>query len=66
MELQISKIDPLLCEFEMPLVAVYHPLGFSLQIATNSQKVLAAAHESWGHFQKAFSGPTLQLRIGVL
>ena len=66
MQLQISKHDPLLCDFEMPLRGLYHPLGFSLEIATNSQEVLAAAEESWGHFQKAFSGPLLQMRIGVL
>jgi hypothetical protein len=66
MELQISKLDPLLCDFEMPLQAVYYPLGFSLQIATNSQEILAAAEESWGHFPRVFPGPALQLRIGVV
>jgi len=66
MELQIVKLDPLLCDFEMPLHAVYYPLGFSLEIETNSPGILAAAEESWGHFRKAFSGPTLRMRIGVM
>ena len=65
MELQIERVDPLLCNFEMPLRAVYHPLGFSLEIDTNSPDVLAAAEESWGRFRKVFPGPALHLRIGV-
>jgi len=66
MHLKIRKLDPLLCNFEMPLHAVYYPLGFPLEVATNSQEILAAAEESWGHFRKTFPGPTLQLRIGVV
>jgi hypothetical protein len=65
-ELQISKIDPLLCNFEMPLEAVYYPLGFTLEIATNSAGILSAAEESWAHFRKAFPGRTLRMRIGVV
>src|SRR5208337_4505646 len=65
MQLQISELDPLLSNFEMPLQSVFHPQGFSLEIATNSLAVLEAAEECWGHFRKTFSGPTLKLRIGV-
>lgn len=66
MQAQAVKLDPLLYDFDMPLRAIYYPLGFPLEIATNSHEVLAAAEESWGHFQKLFSEPPLQLRIGVL
>jgi hypothetical protein len=66
MRLQTSKLDPLLCDFELPFRAVYHPLGFSVGIDTNSQEVLAAAQESWGQFRKIFSEPTVQLSFGVL
>src|ERR1700733_5285368 len=66
MQIQTLKSDPDLYDFEMPLQSVYHPLGFPLQIATNSHEVLAAAEESWGHFRKAFSVTPLQVRIGVL
>jgi hypothetical protein len=59
-------LDPLLYDFDMPLQATYYPLGFSLEITTNSSEVLAAAEESWGHFGKIFSEPPLQIRIGVL
>lgn len=66
MELRIERTDPVLSNFEMPLRGVYHPLGFSLEIDTNSSEVLAAAEESWGHFRKVFSQPPVRLRIGVL
>jgi hypothetical protein len=58
--------DPLQCDVELPLHGVYHPLGFTLEIATNSGAALAAAQESWGQFRKSFSEPSLQLRVGVV
>jgi len=60
------KFDPLLYDFEMPLRAVHYPVGFPLEIATNSEEILAAARESWGYFNKVFAYPPLALRIGVL
>lgn len=57
--------DPLLCKVELPLQAVFYPLGFAFEIITNSQAVLDAAGESWGHTEQRDSGPALQLRIGV-
>jgi HPr serine kinase-like protein len=66
MKIQTSAPDPLLSEFELPLRAVYHPLGFSVEIATNSKEVLAGAEESWGHFRKIFPEPAVHLRIGVV
>jgi hypothetical protein len=58
--------DPVLYDVQLPLHAVYHPLGFSVEIATNSEQVLAAAEESWRCFRKVFAEPPVQLRIGVL
>jgi hypothetical protein len=66
MQTETQRSDPLLYAFEMPLCAVYYPLGFALEITTNSEEVLAAAKESWGHFQKLFSYPPLKTRVGVL
>ena len=57
--------DPLLCKVELPLRAVFYPLGFAFEIITNSQAVLDAAGESWGHAKQRDNGPSLQLRIGV-
>lgn len=58
--------DPLLCQFGMPLERTYYPLGFPVNIATNSEDVLRAADRNWGAFQRMFSTRPLQLRIGVL
>lgn len=58
--------DPLRFEFDLPLVECFHPLGFTLEIATNSPEVLTAAEESWKHFQKRFAFPCLRMRLGVL
>jgi hypothetical protein len=58
--------DPLLYDFELPLGGVYHPLGFSLEIATNSDQVLAAAEESWGHFRRVFAEAPVQVRVAVV
>jgi HPr Serine kinase C-terminal domain len=66
LQIKTIKADPDLFDFDMPLRAVYHPLGFPLEIATNSHEILAAAEESWGHFRPMFSVPPLQVRIGVL
>lgn len=61
-----APYDPVLCDMKMPLHAVFYPLGFKLEIFTNSPEVIAAARESWGHFQSTFAQPPLQLRVGVM
>ncbi len=66
MQIRTAKNDPDLYDFEMPLQGAFYPLGFPLQIATNSHEVLAAAEESWGHFQQEFHVTPLRVRIGVL
>src|SRR5258707_1619361 len=58
--------DPIGCDFSLPLNAIFHPLGFTVEIATNCEDVLAAAAENWKSFDKAFPAPPVQLRIAVL
>jgi hypothetical protein len=58
--------DPLLRNAHLPLRAVFHPMGFSVEVVTNSVEVLKAAEESWGHFNKVFSERTVELRFGVI
>lgn len=62
----VAPYDPVLSDMKMPLQAVLYPMGFKLEISTNSAEVIAAAQEIWGHFPKAFAEPALQLRIGVM
>lgn len=61
-----TAADPVLSDFRLPLRGTYYPLGFALEIATNSGEVLVAAEESWGGFQKKFSELPLRLEIGVM
>jgi HPr Serine kinase C-terminal domain len=58
--------DPVLSDFSLPLSDVYYPLGFAVEIATNSSEVLAAAKESWGRFKKTFPERPVRLEIGVV
>jgi hypothetical protein len=65
MRIRTSPPDPLLCDIELPLHGVYHPMGFAVKIATNSPDILAAADESWKHFRRIFPEPAVTLRIAV-
>ena len=60
-----SEFDPMRSMSELPLRALYFPLGFPLEIHTNSPAVLDAAEQSWGLFEPKFSYPPLTLRLGV-
>lgn len=57
--------DPMLVKFELGLRRLYYPLGFPLEIETNSPDVLEAAAENWGLFSPAFDLPPLRLAVGV-
>jgi hypothetical protein len=57
--------DPYLSRTAMPLRGIYYPLGFPLELTTNSKDVMAAAEESWGAFAPRFDVPHIEVRIGV-
>jgi hypothetical protein len=44
---------------------VFYPLGYPLEIETNSADVLAVAREEWGHFSRLFNAMPVRLRIEV-
>jgi len=47
-----------------PLRAVYHPLGFPLEVETNDARVLAHAAASFGVFREGRpQGPPMQMRV---
>lgn len=58
--------DPLLSDSELPLRGRFYPMGFALEITTNSDEVMAAAQESWGHFREAMTEPPVHLRVVVV
>jgi hypothetical protein len=57
--------DPLQTNIDLPLNGVFFPLGFRVEIASNSRRVLEAAEESFGGFENEFAGRTIRLRIAV-
>lgn len=58
-------LDPVLSNFELSLRQTFYPLGYPLEIETNSADVIAAASEGWGAFQQAFFEPPVRLCLGV-
>src|SRR5437660_12696411 len=57
--------DPTLSNFEMGLRRLYYPLGFPLEVQTNSRKVIEAASEAWGLFSQSFDMEPMRLSLGV-
>ena len=45
--------------------AVFYPLGYPLEIATNSADVIAAARDDWGEYRQFFQAAPVRLRIEV-
>jgi hypothetical protein len=62
---ETKRIDPLLCDLELPHSGMFYPAGFPLHIATNSRHVLEAAAEAWAPFHREFDTPTMKFRVVV-
>jgi hypothetical protein len=58
--------DPVLSGFELPFRQTFYPLGFPLELETNSTEVITAACEGWGAFDQMFDGQPVRLCLGVL
>src|SRR5215467_14212607 len=57
--------DPVFSEFTFPLQKTYYPLGYALELSTNSMDVVEAASKNWGMFSKAFDAAPLRIALGV-
>jgi hypothetical protein len=57
--------DPLGYNSPLPLRSQFFPLGFPLEITTNSQEILVAATTSWPETEGRFSAPKLHMRVLV-
>ena len=62
---QLAGPDPFLRQTPLELHSVYYPLGFPLQLKTNSPQLLRAAERSWGGRPQAFDKPAFELRAIV-
>ncbi len=58
-------MDPFLRETPLEHRCIYYPLGFPLQLKTNSLEVLNAAEATWGGRPQAFAKPPFELRLIV-
>ena len=61
----MKRFDPQLRDIELPLKGSYYPLGFRLDIATNSSHVIEAARESWGLSRQEFDSEPIEFRVVV-
>jgi hypothetical protein len=61
----IRRPDPLGLCLELPFTGAFHPLGFPLEIATNSRLVIDAAQESWADRVREFDASPLMMRVRV-
>ena len=57
--------DPLQCDFAMPLRARYFPMGFPVDIETNSMDLLSAAADLWSCFPPLEDTPPITFRAAV-
>ena len=57
--------DPLGYRTELPVRADFYPLGYQVQLETNSEDVLAAADDCWAGYERRFQESPLRLRVIV-
>ena len=57
--------DPFQYAVELPHEIVLHPLGFQMQLKTNSREIIQATEESWGGFPALFTDKSIELRVAV-
>jgi hypothetical protein len=62
----IPASDVVHVRMEFPFRRVFHPLGFPLELSSNSEEVIEAAEEGWGGFSPQFETPPLAMQVGVL
>lgn len=61
-----ASFDNVAPQLDLPLRRRLYPLGFPLDIETNSEDVLAAASEGWGLFPQAFEEPAVRIALGMI
>jgi hypothetical protein len=61
----LTTDDIILYDIPLPMRATLFPLGFPLELATNSAAVIAAAVQSWSSFEVAHPKPPISLSLAV-
>jgi hypothetical protein len=57
--------DPMSARVELSFNQTFYPLGFPLEVETNSEEILTAVAESWHGFVKLFDTPPFRFRVFV-
>ena len=64
-ELHETLYDPMAEHVSLPIRQTFFPLGFPVEIATNSPAVVEAARESWGSFPREFERASIRIHVLV-
>jgi len=57
--------DQLMQRAQLPHRAEFYPLGFAVQVASNSPEVVDVAADTWAGWTRAFARPPLEIRVIV-
>lgn len=55
--------DPLLYDAHLPLRAIFHPIGYAVEIRSNSADVLAAAAKLWRRYPALSDAEPMHIRV---
>src|SRR5579864_664488 len=61
----VAESDPLLYQTPFPIRRTFYPMGFAVNILTNSEMVMAAAESVWSKFKRLHDVPAVELRLAV-
>jgi hypothetical protein len=62
---KVQRPDPLLQQVSLPFRMQLYPLGFRLELMTNSAEVMEAARETWADYSAAAACEPVRLRVAV-
>jgi len=57
--------DPVSRRAPLPFQATFYPMGFPVEVTTNSRQVLDGAVRSWASFKRMFDTQPVQMRVAV-
>jgi hypothetical protein len=65
LETPLASDDIVMYDVALPLRATFFPLGFPVEVATNSEAVIMAARQSWGLFRATSADAPILLNLAV-
>ena len=65
-EVYDQTLDPVLVDFPLDMRVRIYPLGFPLDLRTNSHDVVRTARSIWGPFKQKFDEVPMRIDLGVL